>query len=212
MTDTTAPQLTTVAMVKRYLRMTPEPIAGTSTTESADDALIQILVDAVADAIARFCYRNFLSHEYTEVYDGSGSNVLVLPNYPISSVESLALVNARTVADGLQPSVDLTERVDFAVTPYAIKLYSMIFPRGVANVAITYTAGYTTAPKDLQHAAAKWSARRYREMERLGQKSKTIGGETVLFDISENDPDGEGILERYRARAQVPGSALLTPR
>jgi hypothetical protein len=40
-------------------------------------------------------------------------------------------------------------------------------------------------------------ALRYRELERLGQKSKSIGGEVITFDLSEMPDDVMQVVNRY---------------
>lgn len=212
MTDTL--RLTTVAQVKRYLRMTPGQIAGSGASSasgvtSVDDGLIEDLVLAVSEAFGGYCGRNFARDEFTERRNGTGTNSIVLLNYPVISITSLSLIAPRSTASALSPTNPLTEDVDFVFdTRGRIQLFSMVFPKGVANVLIAYLAGYSTPPSDLAHAAAKWAAVRYREMDRLGQRSKTMGGETVSFDMADCPPDVLTIVQRYESQTPISGNAI----
>jgi hypothetical protein len=185
-------QLTSVAALKRYLRL--------DTDQSKDDGLCQLLVSAANDAITSAISRNLLSDQYTEVRDGTGTRVLMLSNTPVTAIGALAFVGPQSFVNGPLPTTPLRAGVDFTFTPYSVKLYCGVFPRGTANVSIEYTAGYTAIPADIIHATTKWAALRYRELERIGQESKTIGGETVTFDLAEMPPDILGIVTRYQTK------------
>lgn len=212
MTDVLA--LTTPAQVKRYLRMTPAQIAAGGAAApagvtSVDDGIIQDLVNAVSEAFAGYCGRNFKRDAFTERRNGTGTNSMVLINYPVISITSLSIVAPRSSASATTPTNPLTEDVDFVFdTRGRVQLFSIVFPKGVANVLIDYLAGYSTPPSDLSHAAAKWAAVRYREMDRLGQRSKTLGGETVSFDMADCPPDVLEIVRRYESQTPISGSAI----
>lgn len=181
---------TDVPSVKAYLRI---PI-----TNTGDDGLLRSLVDGANAAVARSLLRNVLSATYTEVRNGTGTRTLVLKNFPVSAVTSVTIKQPFLQVGAPPPAVVLVQGVDYTFTQYSLKLYSGVWTPGVANVSVTYTAGYALIPGDLAHAAAKVAAIRYNELGRLGQKSKTIAGEIIAFDLAEFPPDVEAILARYR--------------
>ena len=59
--------------------------------------------------------------------------------------------------------------------------YDYVFTRGYGNIIVVYTAGYATSPPDVDGCVAERVAFEYARRQRLGQRSKTIGGETVSF-------------------------------
>jgi hypothetical protein len=181
---------TTGPQVKQYLRI---PVTNTD-----DDGLLRSLADVANMAIAKSLLRNVLSASYTETRNGTGTPTLMLLNTPVTAVASVSIVGPLAQPNVIPPPVSLIQGVDYAVTPYSLKLYNGRWPRGIANVIVEYTAGYASIPADLGHVAAKVAALRYRELERLGQKSKIIAQENITFDLSEFPPDVEGILDRYR--------------
>jgi len=73
--------LTSLAKVKAYMGI----------TDTATDAVLAQLINAVSLAIERYCDRKFKSRSYTmERQDGSGSNIIFVKNYPIVSIERIA--------------------------------------------------------------------------------------------------------------------------
>lgn len=214
MPEITTLPLTTPADVKRYLRMLPAQITGAvtpSSQESVDNALLQILVDAASDGFAGACGRNFGRLQYTERRNGTGTYKLVLINYPVLSIDSLSLIGPRTTATTSDLRTPLVEDVDFIFDSRGtIQLLMSCFPKGVGNVEAVYQAGFATVPSDLKHAATKWCAMRYREFERLGERSRAIGGETVSFDLGDMPPDVAAIVNRYSSKAQIPGASVAS--
>lgn len=174
--------------VKLYLRIGP--------TNTNDDGLLRLLADAANAELTKALQRNIFTASYTEVRDGTGTPTVMLRNFPVTAVASVSLVGPSAVP--VPPPQLLTFGVDYTFTRYAIKRYAGRWPKGVQNIAVSYTAGYASAPADLTHAASKVAALRYRELERLGQKSKVIDQENITFDLSEFAPDVMAIVERYR--------------
>lgn len=157
--------LTTVANVKAYLG-----VAG-----SADDALIENLIDRVTNFIQKYCNRKFTKSNYDEYYDGSGAGYLFLPNYPIVSVSLLEI-------DGIiKTSTDYAIYVDAGM----IRLKNGKFSEGVLNVHVLYTAGYSTIPKDLEQACTELVAMKYysRGTEKFGVTARNFGeGGTISYE------------------------------
>lgn len=183
--------LTSVNRLASYLRLE-------TTQQSQDNGLLQLLVDAANDAITKAVQRNVLSAQYSETRDGTGTDTLVLANYPVTAVGSLVVCNAALIAS-----------TDFVFTATSIKLLKWArFPRGVANIAVQYTAGLGALPNDLCHAATKWAGLRYKETNRLGEKSKVLEGNTVDFDLSEMPEDVANIVSRYQSKIPLIASPI----
>jgi hypothetical protein len=191
-------QLTTVARLKGYLRLDPAK-------PSADDSLFADLVVSASTAIQNAISQNIFSVAYNETYNGTGTSTLMLGNTPVSSVTAVSIIAPLQFPSAVQQSTPLVANVDYTFTQWAVKLLRGRFPRGVANVAVAYVAGYTSVPMDLISAATKYAALRYREIERLGQKSKLLAGETVAFDLSEFPPDVQAVINRYSTKIPVIG-------
>jgi hypothetical protein len=186
-----AVEFTDAPKVKAYLRI---PI-----TNTGDDGLLRSLADAANAAIAKALQRNVLTASYSQTRNGTGTSRLMLPNFPVTAVSSVTLVGPPSqIGAGLSTQV-LTLGVDYTFDVYGLLAYrGLKWPKGVQNVAVVYVAGYSNMPADLIHAASKVGALRYRELERLGQKSKVIDTENITFDLAEFPPDVLATVERYK--------------
>lgn len=171
-----AGDLTTLANVKSWL--------GVSNTD--DDAQLSRLITAASDFVASYCSRVFVSTVFTDrKYHGNGNSTLVLRNWPIISIQELAI-------DG----------VDVPASSYTfydrmIYLNNGVFNRGLANVAVSYTAGYATIPFGLEQAVIELIAFKYREKGRIGHSSKQLAGEVVSFIIADLHPAIKRALDTY---------------
>lgn len=188
----TPPSFCTVQAVKSYV------VLGRGSV--SDDPLLATMIQATSAAIESYINRTILAADYTEVRDGTGTGTIVLANTPIISVASIGI--------GSPPAtrVALTANTDYILGRNTIRLLGGVFPRGVANVAIAYNGGYATVPLDIADCCAKWTALRYRQLERIGQNSKTMANETVTFDTDAMPKDVALILSDYKRVAQVGAS------
>lgn len=120
-------------------------------TSGSDDANLQFVISAYSQLIADWCSRTFVVSTFSEVYDGHDNSRLMVRNYPIISISSLA-INDLPVS--LATS---TSGPGFAFNNRSVDLRGgAIFYRGISNVAITYTAGLNPIPMDLQMACLEW--------------------------------------------------------
>jgi uncharacterized phiE125 gp8 family phage protein len=140
--------LTTVAAVKSYLK-----IADTNTV---DDGRIELLINACSSAIENFCRRNFKKQTFTdEEYDGNDHRYLNLYNYPVQSVQSVTLNDE--LVDSIEYIVKkktgiLARKYNNTLSGISYNRYVPIWPKGDANILVTYTAGYDEIPADLEQA------------------------------------------------------------
>lgn len=181
-------QYATVAQVKTLLSVKPNTMT--------DVGLIEMILDAVTVEFQTNLSRSVLTATYDEVYDGQGTNALVLPNFPITAVSTLEVgpPTGRTT---------LTQNTDYVFNKFGIQRLFGKFGRGVANIHVVYTAGYASVPLDLSMACAKTVAYRYKQMDRLGQSSKTMGQETVNFINTPFTQDVLQTLQQYQRRIPV---------
>lgn len=194
--------LTSVARVKRYLRMDPPQVTGGQGASTVDDALIQDLVDEVTPVIETYCSRTFGLSTYDEIRNGTGTSVVTLTQGPIIDVTTVELLAPRSVPTVPVTTTPLVRLVDYMFTKYSVQLYGgLTFPKGAGNVHVVYQAGFTDLPADVIGKATKVCALRYREIARLGQTSKSMAGETVNFDPAEFPEDVLGVLNRYNNAA-----------
>ena len=151
------------------------------------------LISAQSAFIQNWLNRQIASQSYTEVRDGSGvgfgRNQMVFANYPVSSVSSLTIddkpipisSDGGVLTSGF--SFDST-RIWLADTGSVLDsaFYSQYyFNKGRQNVIISYEAGYSIIPFDIEQACIELVAMRYMERTRVGLVSQNLQGQTTAY-------------------------------
>ncbi len=161
-----------------------------------DNNLIQRLVTAVSEFLRQEASTSFDVQTHTEIRSGAGQRMLHFKFRPCTEVNAVyidgVLIPAR------DPAPTGYGGTGYTFTEDHITLHGYAFSRGKDNISITYEAGYETVPADLRQAAVVTVGRRYREIDRLGQQSKSLAGEMVTFDLSDLDDFAERTISRYK--------------
>ncbi len=175
--------LVTLSDVKAYLG---------GDLQSNDDAVLSRLISAASGFFVTACARPILSGTYTELYDGKGNNRLYLRETPVTAVAALT-VDQRPI----QPSAAPGEP-GWVLNGNVVILYGHWFPRRLANIAVTYTAGYATPPADVAEAVMELVGLRYRGKDRLGKASESMGGiATTSYVQKDVSPFIASVIARY---------------
>lgn len=122
-------------------------------TTSDDDILLYDIIKRSWDKAEQHCRRSFESAERTEYYEGSGTDELLLNEYPITSLGDVYIDGDRDWTADTQ--VDSDNLYIDNQTPGVIRYKNNIFYTSwQQNVKVTYTAGFTasTLPADLDAA------------------------------------------------------------
>lgn len=210
--------LTTVALVKGWLAL----IVG------SDDALIQAAITAYSQFVLTATGRTNLSSvaDYSEVYSGSGSEILFVRNYPVTAVSSLKIdgvpipqspgvnqVGWVIDTSGSQAAIALRgggrQNIQYSrwapwngngnAAPLGQAPYN--FTEGIMNVEISYSAGYASVPFDLGQGAMQLVAAKYRSrqwIEQLSQVQPGVG--TTSYSKLAIPLDVQMVIDRYRMR------------
>lgn len=134
---------------------------------SISDDFIKRKINQATEMIEGYCGRRFKSTTYTdELYDGTLTDSLVLRNRPITGTPVLKGRDGATSDSGYD-TIDSS----FYFIDYDAGIIDAVsrFYGGFDRWAVTYTAGYTTIPADLQEACATLAAY-------LAQNSLGTGG------------------------------------
>ena len=188
-----------LADVKAWLAM--------GTNQTTDDNLLSRLITAVSyDFLREIARLDFTpAQDYTEVREGDGGDLMVLRHWPLNSVSSVTITipNASPATTSIPESTDdlMNGLIDMDLDPerrWELYLDGYVF-MDLAQITITYNAGYATVPQDAQQAAIEWVAYRYKTRQWIGQTSKHMAqGETVQTPESEIPPSVKRVIERYR--------------
>lgn len=197
--------LTTLADVKAWLQTGQSPFPPT------DDALLTRLITAASQYIQTWLNRQIAQSDYLEVRDGTGGQRLQFACFPVSAVLSLTIDGiAIPPAPPALPSTGLTAGYVFSPTQLALRGYH--FTRRAQNVIVTYTAGYSTTPPEIAQACIELVALRYRERNRIGEVSRSVGGgETVTYAQKDMSASIATLLQQYRVVAPIGGVAVAMP-
>jgi hypothetical protein len=180
-----ATQLATLSQLKQFIGNVPDP---------TDDELLTRLLDASAELIERSCSRVFGATIFSETRDGNGLDFMVFSNRPVVSVGSLT-INGQTVPQ----SANYASGGWVLASAWKIALRgSYRFHEGIQNVSVIYTAGYATIPPDLTQACCLVAALAYKERDRMGIDSKSVGGENISFTKDDLPPSVQAVIHNYR--------------
>ena len=184
-----ADDFTTPANVFTYLR-------ADSTAQAADAELMQLIVSHASDVIRAYCNRDFAAATdfVLETYDGHGTPRLMLRHWPINSVDKVVIQGADV------PKAPLGYDMSYGwyiLSDRCIALRGGAFPCGCQNVQVSYNAGGGARPA-VERACIRTAAHWYKEIERLGNKSKTIAAQTVLYDTDSLPAEVVLVLDNVR--------------
>ena len=174
--------LTTLANAKQWLGISSD----------TDDDLLMRLITAVSAFIETYLSRHLGSQDYVESRDGTGAHVMNFREYPATAVAWVA-VNGVSIL----PAPN-TVTPGYRFTRTQIILQGHRFTLGYANVSLIYTAGYETAPEDLEQACIELASWRYNERQHIGQSGKSLEGANVTYSVQDLPPDVKTVLDRHR--------------
>lgn len=176
--------LTTLENVKGYLGLT-------DSVEARDD-LLQRIITAASALIESILGRTIANDEYTETRNGNGTATMVAKYYPVTAVSSLTV-------DGTEIHVAVSQTDSgYLYDEDGFYLRGYLFSKGVKNVSISYTAGYSETPADIEDMCIELVAKKYKYREHIGQASKILAGETVTYERYDLTKDMKSILRNYQ--------------
>lgn len=137
---------------------------------------------------------------FTEAYDGNGAQRFYLRNRPIVSVSQLLInniaINAVTtpgqagfVIDGDAKSLAIVNGGSGTAPSFSFAGYpgwgngGQCFQKGIQNISVTYMAGYSVTPFDVELAAKQTIALTYQQKSRLDEQSRAMaaGAGTITY-------------------------------
>ena len=160
--------------------------------QSNDDAVLSRLIAAASAFFVAACSRPILVQSFSETYDGKGNGRLYLRQTPVIAVSSLSIDDI-AVEQATSPG-----QSGWRLNGNVILLLGQCFNRDLANVAVSYTAGYATPPADIVEAVAELVGLRYRGRDRLGKTSESMGGmATTSYTQKDVSPFIASVIARY---------------
>ena len=142
--------IVTVAEIKEALEL-----SGTK-----DDERIAGYINRVTAIIEKYVNRDLTKATYIEEYSGTGSNIIILKNYPVTDLASVEYMNNADYSDVNWIAFNAR---DYKLVEKENKVYGLVFlvtgtfslplVPGVDNYRVTYTAGHDgNMPEDIKEA------------------------------------------------------------
>jgi hypothetical protein len=183
--------LTDLPSVKAWL--------GLPSAAGPSDGLLAQLITAASAFIGDYLNRQLLSANYVETYDATGTRSLMLRQAPVTAVASVSFCGQAWTT----PGDPVAGTPGFIFDGRRLSLIGGCFPSG-ALVTVSYTAGYAAVPPAVAQAAIELVGEAFRRRERIGQSSKSLGGqETAAFQVTDMNATNRQMLAAYRAVAPV---------
>lgn len=165
----------TIEDVKAYLGI----------TRTDKDEIIGRLVLAVSAHIEKVCCRSFAVQTYIDNFRPAGQASIFLKHGPVTAFTNLmagsqVLDEAKYYRDGRVVALES----------------GAVFGREA--VVATYQAGYATIPEPIKQACIETVALRVREMDRIGEQSKSVAGESTSYIISDLPPSARALIAPFK--------------
>lgn len=182
--------LVTLQEAKTFLKITAE----------TEDSVIEDFINRASIWANDYTGRRLLFRSNSDSYDGDGSDLILLRDYPVTSIPDFRIDDGTN--EGSPPSVPSD---DYTLNSQSglIKLKNgVMFVKGFMNVTITYTAGYTTPPETIKEAVLLYVGHLYRRQyadQKFGVQSETIGDRTTTYGSDDIIPKAKALLNPYRS-------------
>ena len=192
--------LVTLAAARSYL--------GKAATDTADDAIIETVIDAVSAKFDRYCGRALAKATDASLYlDGSGEAVILLPRYPVVSIASVVEDGtALTVGDDeddaiLYANEGMIKKVGAIWRPGSQNVLLTSFVAGYVVQGVTPGTGETALPADLKLAALTQVAADFQAFKKRdwGEVSRTFpDGSVTRSETGALLKEVQRVLDGYR--------------
>lgn len=191
---------------------------GIDASNTDDDSIIQSLITSFSQFILnKTGIASFNSvQNYTETYDGNGYIRLFLRNRPVTNVSSVtvgsyAIPQSTSVTTPGWFIEHSARSIAFRSTPNDLmppqSIYPYYFTPGIGNVLISYSAGYSRVPTDLQEAVYKAVAIYYRRKDYIDFDSKALSSGagvsgTIKYRGWSLPPEIDSVIDFYSRYAR----------
>lgn len=182
--------LTTLADVKLFL----------GETSSASDGILALLITAASQYVATYCNRVFQSATYSEVYDGTGTSILLLRQKPVTAVTSVTVTGTAWNATA---SIYANGYTFDGINGVLYGMGGNYFPYIRRSVQVVYVAGYAVIPTDLSEAVNEMVADKFKRRSNIGVAARQIAGETISYTSGDVPKLAQRTLDLYQRAAPL---------
>lgn len=176
------------------------------------EPLLERLIDAATGLFETYTRRKLKARGFSydsdsddydpdnAILDGTGTDELALPQYPINSVATLRI--NETAIDARASLYNYGYVIDKAGG--ILRLTGYLFSKGMANIELAYNAGLSAIPDDLQQACIEQVVWMYKQSavggNLLGMAEKNLPDGTTSYAIRGLEYTGSGLLPEVKAK------------
>lgn len=184
-----------------------QALRGSGLAPNSDQAQVELLINAVTEDGEALAGRLLKARTYgagaglldPHDFDGSGTDTLILPAYPVNTVTHVYIDDTWVFGAGTEvDSGDYTWYPDEGLLVYP----RGTFPKGRKNVRVEYNGGFSTVPDRIQRAtveAVVWNLSRLRGNSIGMRTQSTDAGVSSSFEI-EMPLSARRVFENLRDR------------
>lgn len=170
---------------------------------ATEDTVIENMINRASSFANNFTQRSLLQRSNSESYSGDGTDILILKNYPVSSISDIRIDDG--TYGGLAPDPTSSDDYVFERSSGIIKFKNgVVAVNGFSNVSVAYVAGYTlaTVPASVQEAVLLYVGNAYRSQylgQRFGATSEHVGDRSTTYSNEEIMNQIKGLLNTHRS-------------
>lgn len=156
--------------------------------DASDEEQLERMITAAQGLFERYCGRMFDEATFTELWNGDGTDLLFVKNYPIISITSIH-DDTGDHSYGAETLIDATTYA--IINDNHVQSYASRFNKGVNNIKIIYVAGYSDTtpgdhvpiPDELRQACIAQVGWMFKQgkAHNYGMTSKSLDDGTVQF-------------------------------
>jgi hypothetical protein len=159
------------------------------------EAYASLLINGASRLANNYARRHLAARDYTETYDGTGVERLILREFPINSVSSVRIDGDRNFGAD-------TEVTDYIVYEEEGELWRTagVWPDYRKGIQVQYNAGLDPVPEDLKIAVLEVVAFNWKRFQSkaIGARSQTAEGVTTDYEITV-PTNAQRVFESYGA-------------
>jgi uncharacterized phiE125 gp8 family phage protein len=168
---------------------------------STHDTVLTNLMTAVCAFIENVCDRVFNETTYTEEIYSGGEKIIFLKKYPVSAVSKVEYKSGSnsnpTWTEFTEDDYDLVDGRRLIRAGGWAPGVNTIWPSGYNNIRITYTAGYSSNPADLEQLIIELVAKKFNQRKSDGIGSESAEGASLDWSRALT-PEQKIVLSKFK--------------
>ena len=150
--------------------------------DDEDQTKVEFFINSISQSIEQITDRKLHASDYTHYFDGDDNSQIILKQFPINSITEINMdVNRSFSSETELSSSDYRCNDELGI----IKLYDKEKPEGEDVIKVTYSAGFTSIPTDLEQAVLEtlnWNWNRF-QSNNIGYTNLSGDGMSAMPEL-----------------------------